>query len=125
MTQYEKLEKILEDEATMALVQSMTDSDEVYELLTQKGLDVSREAFEDLLVSVGQAVSEKMGEDELSMDQLDNVSGGAGMLVTIGGVTIKMTAAAAAAFGVGFAVGVGVGIAALAVVGYCAYKKKK
>lgn len=125
MTQYEKLEKILEDEETAALIQGMTDPDKVYEVLTQKGLDVSRESFEDLLVCLGQAVSEKMGEDELNMDQLDNVVGGAGMTLAIGGVTIKLTAAAAAAFGVGFAVGVGVGIAALAVVGYCAYRKRK
>ena len=125
MTQYEKLDKILEDEATLALVQGVEDADEVYRILTEKGLDVSREAFDDLLISLGQAVSEKMGEDELNLDQLDNVSGGSGILVTIGGVTIKLTAAAAAAFGVGFAVGVGVGIAALAVLGYCAYKKSK
>ena len=125
MTQYEKLDKILEDEATLALVQGVEDADEVYRILTEKGLDVSREAFDDLLISLGRAVSEKMSEDELNLDQLDNVSGGSGILVTIGGVTIKLTAAAAAAFGVGFAVGVGVGIAALAVLGYCAYKKSK
>ena len=125
MTQYEKLEKILENEEIKAQVQSTADPDRVYEILSQNGLDVSREAFDELLASLGQAVSEQMGEGELSLDQLDNVAGGSGILITAGGVTIRLTAAAAAAFGVGFAVGVGVGIAALAVIGYCAYKKKK
>lgn len=125
MTQYEKLEKILEDEATRELVQNMTNADDVYEVLTEKGLEVSRDAFEDLLIGLGEAVSDQLGEDELDLDQLDNVAGGAGILVTVGGVTVKMTAAAAAAFGVGFAVGVGVGIAGLAVLGYYAYTKRK
>jgi len=125
MNQYEKMEQILADESVRAQVQTMTNPDDVYELLTEKGLDVPKEAFEEFLVSLGEAVSEQLGEDELSMDSLDDVVGGAGILITVGSVTVKMTAAAAAAFGAGFAVGVGIGVVGLAYLGYRAYKKRK
>lgn len=126
MTQYEQMEKILENEDVRAQISTLTDPDEAYRILTENGLDVPREAFEELLMSIGEAVNEKLGEDELSEDDLENVAGGAGIALAIGGVSIKMTAAAAAAFGTGFAVGVGIGVAVgLGYLGYRLYKKYK
>jgi len=49
MNQYEKMEQILADESVRAQVQTMTNPDDVYELLTEKGLDVPKEAFEEFL----------------------------------------------------------------------------
>lgn len=126
MTQYEQMEKILENEDIRAQISTLTDPDEAYRILTENGLDVPREAFEEFLMSIGEAVNEKLGEDELSEDDLENVAGGAGIALAIGGVSIKMTAAAAAAFGTGFAVGVGIGVAVgLGYLGYRLYKKYK
>ena len=126
MTQYEKLEKILEDEDVRKQVSLAASPDEAYKILTDKGLDVPREAFDDLLLSLGKAVNEKLSEDELNEEDLENVAGGAGIAIAVGSVSIKMTAVAAAAFGTGFAIGAGVAVVGgLAYLGYRAYKKSK
>ena len=126
MTQYEQLEKILENKELCEQLCRMDNAEDAYRLLTAEGLDVPQDAFEDLLLALGRAVDEKLGEDELSLDALEDVAGGSGLTIIIGGVTIKMTAAAAAAFGTGFAVGAGVGIAiGLGYLGYRLYKKYK
>lgn len=125
MTQYEKLEEVLQDELIRSQVANMHDPDEVYALVTEEGVDIPKEAFLEFLGCMGEAVAEKMEEAELTEDDLDTVAGGTGLFVTIGGLTVKVTGAAAAAFGTGMAIGVGVGVAALAGVALYSYLKKK
>ncbi len=126
MNKLDQLNELLEKDVELReQVIHTEDSKKVYELLTAKGMDVTEDEFNDLLYAIGEAAEKKMGEGELSEEALENVAGGSGLLFTIGGVTIKLTAAAAAAFGVGATIGIGVGLAALGVAGYYLLKKKK
>ena len=111
------MEMLRNDTELLEQLDKAQSAEEIATLMRGKGYEVTDE-------NAAAAFAYKNSE-ELNEDMLDNVAGGSGILITAGGVTIRLTAAAAAAFGVGFAVGVGVGIAALAVIGYCAYKKKK
>lgn len=122
MTKFEHLNTLMENPQINEAVRTIGDPVELRCFLSDHGLEVTQEELNEFLVCFGEAIEEKLGNDEIDEGDLENVVGGAGLTITLGGLTIKMTAAAAA-FGTGVAIGAGV---ALAVgIGYLAYRTYK
>lgn len=93
----------------------ISDFEELHSLISNNGVDISREELTDFLLEVGQCVSEVMPEDELSEDDLDDVAGGIAGTIIIG----KSASLVAGLLG-GAA-----GVLLVAGVAYCGYKLYK
>lgn len=95
--------------------QAITTKEEARKLFAEFGVELTTEEVDSVLLQLGAMLS-AMQSDELSADDLDDVSGGALEIP----IAIKLTGTAAAAFGI--SCGVVIGLGALALGGYVIYK---
>ena len=118
MTKIEKLNQIFEDSAVMEQVSTLRDPDEIRAVLEEHGLTLSAQELDEILLAVGESVSQLMPEGELSEDDLEDVAGGVSVTILLGAGAKILCGVAGGLVGVA-------AVAALAYGGYVLYKKYK
>jgi len=113
MNKVEQINKLFEDHSFVEYIGHMRDPEEIREALAQKGVELTAEELNEILMSVGETVAPLFPEGELGEDDLDNVSGGAVEIAIVLGAGAKIFCAVAGGL---------LGVAAVAGLAYCGYK---
>ena len=121
MTKLERLNELYSDPEMARKLNAAPTEEDLRLMLAENGVELTAEEMTGVLKELAALAEESMSEEELSEDQLENVSGG--FSLTIASLAIKTTGVVTAAFGISVGVGLGIGLAGLAV--YAIGKKKK
>ena len=76
------VKKVFSDEEFVVKLAALSDPAEIQAALKEKGIDLSIEEINE----IGESIKTKIGENpggELSLDQLDEVAGGMGIIATV------------------------------------------